>query len=84
MLTRDKLDVYRRFQGDIDGWARSSHGSHDAGMTDSDWFVIEELRQGLALIASGQASTAFMAQFEQRLHAVTADEATRERLRALV
>lgn len=83
MLTLDKLDLYQAFDGDIDGWARSPHGSGDAGMTDGDWHLVDELRQGLALIASGRASKTFIAQFEQRLHAVTADEATRARLRTL-
>ncbi len=83
MLTLDKLDLYQAFDGDIDGWARSSHSGGEASMTDEDWHLIDELRQGLSLVASGRASKAFVAQFEQRLHAVTADEATRARLRAL-
>lgn len=83
MLTLDKLNVYRRFDGDLDGWARIANGHDASGITDADWHLIEELRQGLALIAAGQASQAFMASFESRLRDATADEATRQALRAL-
>lgn len=83
MLTLDKLRVYQNFDGDIDGWARASGGSDGSGITDDDWFLIEDLRQGLGLVVSGRASPAFAASLEQRLHALTADEATRQALHEL-
>lgn len=83
MLTLDKLNVHQRFNGDLDGWARTTGGSDDSGMRDEDWFLIDELLQGLALLASGQASPAYAAALEQRLLDATADEATRQALRDL-
>ena len=83
MLTLDKLNIYRRFGGDLDGWARTANGHDASGITDADWLLIEELRQGLALIAAGQASQTFTAALESRLLRTTADEATRQALRAL-
>ena len=84
MLTLEKLAVYRAFEGDIDGWARSSRQEGSSTISDEDWSVIEELRQGLFLVATGRASTAFSASLNERLLAVTADEATRRALRELV
>jgi hypothetical protein len=49
MLTLEKLKVYTRFGGDIDGWARSRRDD-GSGMTDADWFLIEELRQALRIL----------------------------------
>lgn len=83
MLTLDKLKVYQHFGGSIDGWARATNVGDDSGITDGDWFLIDELRQGLALIATGQASQAFTASLESRLLDTTADEATRQALLAL-
>lgn len=83
MLTLDKLNVYQRFGGDLDGWARTTGDRDDSGMRDEDWFLIDELLQGLAQIASGQASQAYAAAHEQRLLDATADEATRQALRDL-
>lgn len=83
MLTLDKLNIYRRFDGDLDGWARIANGHDATDITDTDWLLIEALRQGLDLIAAGQASQTFTASFESRLRDTTADEATRQALRAL-
>ena len=84
MLTLDKLDVYRRFGGDIDAWARTCGSGDPSGMTDEDWFLIDELRQALAMVASGLASPEFSASVERRLVASTVDEQTRRALRAIV
>jgi hypothetical protein len=82
MLTLDKVKMYRLFDGDIDGFARSSVDD-SSGITDEDWHVIDELRQALFLVQSGQATPEFAASVEQRLSSVAADEATRRALRAL-
>lgn len=83
MLTLEKIRIYQHFGGDMDGWARASDSEGAAGMADSDWFLIEELRQGLALAATGKASQAFVTLLESHLLETTADDATRQALRAL-
>lgn len=83
MLTLSKIATYQRFGGDIDGWARSPKDADSSGMTDDDWFLIDELRQAFCLISSGLASTAFAARAEQRLLDATADEQTRQAVRRL-
>ncbi len=82
MITLDKLDAYAAFDGDLDGWTRST-AADDASMTDADWYMIDALLGGLATIGSGLASSSFRHDVETRLHAATADDATRDRLRAL-
>ena len=84
MLTLAKLKVYQRFSGDIDGWPRATKGKDSSGMTDSDWNLIDELRQSLFLVSSGQATPEFGRAAEHRLLASTADEQTRQALRKLV
>ena len=83
MLTLDKLKMYRRFDGDIDGFARS-RVDDSSGITDEDWRVIDELRQALFLVRSGQAAAEFSASVERRLSSVAPDEQTRQALRELV
>lgn len=81
-LTLEKVATYRRFGGDIDGFARS--GVDDSsGITDEDWHVIDELLHALFLVQSGQAAPELAASVERRLSCVAADEATRRALRAL-
>lgn len=83
VLTLEKLRVYESFDGDIDGWARTSRPQNPAGMTDEDWFLIDELRQALHQVAARLASPHYAAQVEQRLLAVTDGDPVRERLRRL-
>ena len=77
MITLPKIQTYRRFLGDQDGWARTT-GGHDA-----DWHTIDELRQALALAASGRASRDFARATELRLAECTDGEPAREALRQL-
>jgi len=85
MLTVEKLKTYQRFDGNIDGWAISARvEGNPAQMTDDDWFLIDELRQGLALVAAGRASTTFRSSIEAKLFESTTDDQTRELLRQLV
>jgi hypothetical protein len=83
MLTVEKLRVYESYGGDIDGWASCKASGNAGVMTDDDWYLIEELRQGLALVTAG-ATKEFTELLENRLKAVTVDEATRQVLKALV
>jgi hypothetical protein len=83
MLTVEKLRIYEAFDGDVDGWARSSAGKDASRMADGDWLLIDELLTGLATVEAGLASAAFSRQLESRLLACTADEPARIALRAL-
>ena len=80
MLTLEKIQVYESFNGDIDGWARTARPGNPADMTDEDWFLIDELRQALYLVAAGLASPHYQSQLEQRLRETTDGEAVRDRL----
>lgn len=83
MLSLDKVKIYAQFDGDIDGWARSARDESAAAMSDVDWYLIDELLQGLAAVKAGVATASYAEQVEQRLLASTEDEATRHCLRAL-
>jgi hypothetical protein len=81
MLSTDHIKTYITFGGDIDAWARSDHAQE---MSDLHWAIIEEIRQGLHLVASGLGSGEFAAQVERRLVEVTEGEEARGMLRAMV
>jgi len=83
MITLSKILTYRRFLGDQDGWARTTGGRDVSGINDADWQVIDELRQALALAASGRASPDFCRDAELRLAKCTDGEPSREALRQL-
>lgn len=83
MLTFSQIQIYEKFGGDIDGFARA-HGDHSGcDMTDDDWRLIDRLRQALHLIETGWAAESFRNQTERELVTLTADDRTREALRRL-
>ena len=49
VITEDKLDIFRRYAGDVDGWVFARDAKEHEVMADSDWVEIEELRQRLWL-----------------------------------
>ena len=83
MLNTEKIEVYRRFKGDADGFSRTQE-SQRSDITDDDWSAIDELRQSLFIVAAGKASPEFAASVERRLSSCTPDERTRQALRDLV
>ena len=83
MLTVDKVKIYHRFDGDIDGYSRS-RTVDQSGITDEDWRLIDELRQALFLIRSGRAALDFAVSVELRLASAAPDPAARKALRDLV
>jgi len=80
MITREKLRIYEKFAGDIDGFARGSKPSEREFMTDQDWRLIGELLQGLAIVQSGLASGDFEARVRTRAVELAQDEDVYARL----
>lgn len=73
MITREKLRIYEKFGGDIDGWARTSQLS-ERSITDQDWHSIDEVLQSLLIVQSGLASADFEAQARARTVDIAQDE----------
>jgi hypothetical protein len=84
VLTVEKLRIFAKFEGDLDGWVRAATGEDKSCMTDADWYLIDALLTGLTAVAAGLASPAFARHVESKVRASTIDEATRVALRALV
>ena len=84
MITDDKLTVYQRFGGDIDGWARAAAPIEKALMTDEDWADISEILLRLAIVKSGHATDAYGAETRRLIAAKVEDECVVKRLRDCV
>lgn len=80
MISQEKLRIYERFKGDIDGFSRGSKASERDAITDADWRLIDELLQSLTIVRSGSASGEFEAQVRKRLVDAAQDENVREQL----
>lgn len=48
-ITLEKLKVYQKFSGDIDGWARMGSSEEKENMSDEDWYIIDGLIMDIKL-----------------------------------
>jgi hypothetical protein len=64
MITKGKLTVFKKYNGDGDDWARSGNAEF---MSNEDWHLIEQLLADLRLISNGLASEGYAETTEHKL-----------------
>ena len=77
MITVNKLKIYRQYDGDIDGWVRSTHDTPFSDMTDDDWHTIEKLRLGLFSIYNLSCADSYKTEVLKELRDLTDSEEAR-------
>ena len=77
MITAPKLDIYRKFDGDDDGWSRAGCPGGEM-FADGDWVEIRNLLQELSLLKRGVTSADYAERIRQKLSAVTSDASVAE------
>ena len=80
MITDEKLTIYQKFGGDIDGWVRAATPHEKALMTDADWADISEILLRLAIVKSHQATDAYAAETTRIIAAKVENEVVATRL----
>ena len=83
MITREKLNVYKYFNGDIDGLARAGTAEQKALIKDKDWFTIDSLVQDIEMVKRGLAGEAYMNVINERLLECCDREETIEELKKI-
>ena len=84
MITKEKVEIYRRFGGDIDGWARIGTKEEKSIMSDHDWYLIENFIQDISLVRKKLASKDFARSMDERLKENCDSEATINALKETV
>jgi hypothetical protein len=74
MITEDKIRIYKKYSGDIDGWVRVHDKEEMRIMSDQDWYDINLLLQEIAGIKNGIASEAYAKRIEKDLTDKVNDE----------
>ena len=59
MITEDKIKIFKRYNGDIDSWARSGSKKEQLIINDDDWYMIEALVQDLFIVKERLSSLEF-------------------------
>ena len=84
MITAKKLSIYKKYDGDIDSWARSGRKSEQMEMEDADWYLIESLLQDLKLVSKGLASKDYSEALQDRIQSNCSDTEAIEKLKSLI
>jgi hypothetical protein len=84
VITIDKIKIYQRFNGDIDGWARVGTKEEKSIMNDNDWFLIEGFIQDINLVKKGLASNTFLKSINERLEEHCDSEETIQAIKDIV
>jgi len=72
-ITIDKLNIYRKYGGDIDDFARTGQEIEKQNFSSNDWELIDNFVQSLTLINNGLTSDGFASSTLEKL-AELADE----------
>jgi hypothetical protein len=70
------VNIYKSFNGDIDGWIRIGTPEQRAGMRDKDWLLIDGFLQDIRLVKKGLASDVYMKSIDERLQEICDSEET--------
>ncbi|WP_020483202.1 hypothetical protein [Methylomonas sp. MK1] len=84
MISLEKVAIYRKFAGDIDGWARMASASEKAILTGDDWRQIDSIAQDFGLVQAGLASTRYAENLHKRIAESVTDAETLAALKELV
>lgn len=49
MITKNKILVYKKYDGDLDAWARIGTSEEKNIMSDDDWYLIDSLIQEIII-----------------------------------
>ena len=85
MITQRKLEIYNSFHGDVDTWCRMTMGTDSSfEMEREDWYLIDNLLEGLSLIKKGIVSKEYEEKIRKDLNNNCDSDETIRQLEKLV
>lgn len=83
MISESMLNIFVKFNGDIDGFARGATAVERNILDDQTWYQISALLQELAIVASGLAAPPYKSSVEARILAESSTPRVAERMKQL-
>ena len=75
MITLEKLEIFVKYRGDVDGWVRSRDPREHAVMADEDWSVLMHLFSEVVSWKKGLVSEEYAQRIAARFESLVADDA---------
>ena len=67
MITKQKLEIYKLYGGDVDSLGRGMKASHQKTINGNDFYIIGSLIQNITIIRNKLASKEFEKETEKKL-----------------
>jgi hypothetical protein len=67
MITRRKIEIFKKFNGDIDHFARVGTDQEKKDILDKDWASIDSFLQDFELVENGLVSDSFVGNLGNRI-----------------
>ena len=84
MITTEKLKIYKKYSGNIEGWDRFGKKKDKSFLEYEEWELIDELIQNLELVEKGLAADSFKTQTLNKLNEACDNEKTQQELKSLI
>ncbi len=78
MITLKKLQIFKKYNGDPDGWLLLANENEKEAMNDGDWFQIKNFINDIRIIKKGLTSVEYAKNFEISLKNNSEDEKVME------
>jgi hypothetical protein len=79
-ITMQMLDIFARFRGDIDGFARGGKAAEKDAIPDENWRCIDELLQEIFVLQKGLVTPEYRERIVERLRVQTEGPLVADRL----
>jgi hypothetical protein len=83
MITEEKINIYQKYEGDIDSWAKGGTKKEKAIMCDEDWYLITSIIQDIYLMKNRLGAFEFNSKIERFLKENCKDQVTMEKIKLL-
>lgn len=83
MITVNKVNIYIKYRGDIDGWSRNNSKKELSIIKDDDWYLMNSLIQDIKLLNKKLTSQEYSDKLQENLKLNCENDETINRLRKL-
>ncbi len=84
MITSDKLELYRKYSGNIENWDRFGKKKDRLLLEYEEWELIDELLSGLELIEKGLVSEGYQLRILEKVNESCDSDKTRQELKKFI
>ena len=83
MITLRQIEIFKKFNGDIDHFSRIGSAKEKLGFSDNDWSLIASFVQDLELVKKGLAAESFIKNLDLQLKQNLESEAVLVKLKSI-